>query len=446
MEHAAAQLGRIEVQASLGHDVDQVHRQQTAQAGMLQGVGCAVVEGRAGGGAVEAVLAVAGAAGDRRQGDERVGGAPLAQVHLDRLQVPAVAEAAGDEVQREALQGPGGGQGLAHRAAMAEQLGPIGPGGGKAAALVGLPVRPAQHLLVAGEQFHRARPGGAGVDRALHTRRAERLSPLQPGLRQRPLLGHQLPPARRRHRQLLQGLAQQPAPFSSPVLRQLQRRQRQAGIALTAEALVQFHHQLLQLGVGLPQLGTGLGQVVQAVHQGAAGGMGHAAAREQLAATRLAPPVGQGRVAAQQRHLQPFAQLPFQVAHHKAADEAAARAQQFADPAEQGRALQQLGGERPVGGVVGVEQVQAAAGVGGGHARQQLQHRIHHQFAEGFAAGVHHANAGVTQAHQREQLALLVVVGAGHQFHLAALQRQRGHQQHVHIRRRLGVQPPPVRL
>ena len=206
------------------------------------------------------------------------------------------------------------------------------------------------------------------------------------------------------------------------------------GIALAAEALIELHHALAQLGVGFPELGGGFAQVVEVVGEGRAGRVGHAAAGEQLAAAGLAAPIAQGWIGAQQRHLQPLRELAFQVAHHKAVDEAAPRPQQLGDAPQQGRPLQQLGGEGPVGGVVGVDQVQPPPRVGGGHPRQQLQHRIHHQLPQRFAGGIHHAHPRVPQPDQRKQLALLVVVGAGHQVDLVLVHRQRRHHQHVHIR------------
>ena len=186
--------------------------------------------------------------------------------------------------------------------------------------------------------------------------------------------------------------------------------------------------------MGLPEVGGGLRQVVEAVGEGRAGGMGYAAAGKQLPAAGLAAPVAQGRVGAQQGHLQPLRQLPLQIAHHKAVDEAAPWPQQLGNAGQQGRPLQQLGGEGPAGGVVGIEQVQPPPRMGGGQARQQLQHRIHHQLPQGLAGGVNHAHPRIPQSHQGEQLPLLVVVGPGHQVDLALVHRQRRHHQHIHIR------------
>jgi hypothetical protein len=92
---------------------------------------------------------------------------------------------------------------------------------------------------------------------------------------------------------------------------------------------------LALLCVGFPNLGGGFAQVVEVVGETRAGRVWHAAAGEQLAAAGLAAPIAQGRIGAQQLH---------------------------------------------------------------------LQHRIHHQLTQRFAADLHHA--------------LLVVVGAGYQVDL----------------------------
>ena len=151
--------------------------------------------------------------------------------------------------------------------------------------------------------------------------------------------------------------------------------------------------------------------------------MGHTAARKQLTAARFAAPIAEGWISTQEGNLQHFREPFFELRHHKAADEAAARAQQLADAAEQGRPFQQFFGERAVGGVVGVEQVQPPAGVGGGNAWHQLEHRIHHQLRQQLAGHVDRPHARIPQADQRKQLALFVVVGAGHQRHQGTVHR-----------------------
>jgi len=174
--------------------------------------------------------------------------------------------------------------------------------------------------------------------------------------------------------------------------------------------------------------------------------MGHAATREQGAAASFAAPVAQGRVGAEQRHLQHLREPFLQLGHHKAADEAAARAQQIADAAQQGGPFEQLGGEGAVGGVVGIEQVQAPAGMGGGHTRHQLEHRIHHQFRQQLAGHVDGAHAGIAQPHQRKQLPFLVVMGASDQGHQRLLHRERGHHQHIELAAIAVVLTAPVGL
>ena len=90
--------------------------------------------------------------------------------------------------------------------------------------------------------------------------------------------------------------------------------------------------------------------------------------------------------------------------------------------------------------------MQAAAGMGGGHPRQQFQHRIHYQVRQGFACGVDNPHPWIAQPHQGEQLAFLVVMGAGHQGDLAAIHRQGGHHQHIQLQPLGGGVPTPLGL
>ena len=219
MKHTAPQAGGVVVEIGLGHDVHQISRQQPPQLGVTEGVGGAVVKRMAGGGHKQAAIWIQLAGGDRPQGHVGVGGAALAQVHLNRLHIPAAIDLAGNEIHRIALQAPFTGQGLTHRPAMAHQLQPVGIGGRKATTQVGLPARTPQDLLVGGEHLHRP----TGINRALHTRRAERLAAFQPGLHQGTGAAHQLAPGERRHRQGLQGLADHPAPFGPGERGQLER-------------------------------------------------------------------------------------------------------------------------------------------------------------------------------------------------------------------------------
>ena len=197
--------------------------------------------------------------------------------------------------------------------------------------------------------------------------------------------------------------------------------------------------------MGFPQLGGGFGEVVEVVGQGATGRMGHAAAGKQLAAASLAAPMAQGRIGAQERHLQQLRQPLFQLGHHITGQEAAARPQQLLDARQQGRTLQQFFGERAVGGVVGIKQVQAPAGVGGGHPGQQLEHRIHHQFGQQLAGHIDGPHPRIAQPNQGKQLALLVVVGAGHQGHLGRIHGERGHHQQIKVDAVAVVLPAPLR-
>ena len=266
----------------------------------------------------------------------------------------------------------------------------------------------------------------AGVDRALDAGGAELVAPQQPSLHQGSLLGQQLPPLGRRHRQAFQRLAQQPAAFGRAAFGQGQGLELQRRVALAAEALVELDDAALQIRMGLPQLRRHLRQAVEVMHQAAAGRMGYAAAGEQLTAARLAAPVAQSRISAQQRHLQQLGEALFQLGDHVAGDEAAARPEQLLDAGQQGGALQQLFGQRPAGGIVGVKQVQPLAGMGGGHTGQQLQHRIHDQIGQQLAGDVDHPHAGIPQPDQGEELPLLVVVGSGDQLELGPVDRQRG--------------------
>ena len=147
--------------------------------------------------------------GEGAEGHVGVGGAPLAQVHLNRLDIPVSCNAAGDEIHPEAFQGTFGGQGLTHSQAVVHQHPAVGAIGRKAAAEVGLATWSAEDLFMGGEHLHRA----AGMDEPLHARGAQALPSLQPGLHQGPLLRHPLPPAQRRHWEGFQSLPQPLSPF-----------------------------------------------------------------------------------------------------------------------------------------------------------------------------------------------------------------------------------------
>ena len=200
------------------------------------------------------------------------------------------------------------------------------------------------------------------------------------------------------------------------------------------------------MGIPFPKLRRHLSQVVQLVHQGAAIGMGEAAAGKELPAARLAAPVAQGWIGAEQGHLQPHRQLLLELRHHVAGDKTLARAQLFGDAGQQGGALQQLGGEGPRRAVVGVEELEAAAGVGGGHARQELQHRIHHQIGQQLAGDVNHAHPRIPQANQGKELALFVVHRPGDQVELGRIHREGGHHEQIDIQGAAAMLLAPGRL
>jgi hypothetical protein len=101
------------------------------------------------------------------------------------------------------------------------------------------------------------------------------------------------------------------------------------------------------------------------------------------------------------------------------------------DASQQGGPLQQLGGKGPLGGVGGVKQLQATAGMGGGHAREQFEHRIHHQLGQLGAGEIDDARLWISQPDQLKQLALLVVVGPGDLGQFPRLKRKRGHHQQI---------------
>ena len=131
---------------------------------------------------------------------------------------------------------------------MPHQVEAIGRIGREGAAQVGLAAGATKDLLVGGEHIHAT----TGVDGALHTRRAELLATLQPGLHQGALLGEQLAPLARGHRQGVQCLANALAPFAAAQFVQLEGFQLKRRIALAAEPLVQFHHAAPQAGMGFP--------------------------------------------------------------------------------------------------------------------------------------------------------------------------------------------------
>ena len=238
MKHTAAQAGWIVVKAGLGHDVDQVGREQAPQLGVDQVVGGAVVERLARGRQKQPRGGIELAGGDRPQGHVGMGGAALAQVHLDGLHIPNPVDPPGDEIHRVALKAALLSQGFAHGLAMAHQRHPVGVVCGKTTAQVGLAAGTAQDLFMGGQHIHPA----ARMDRALHAGGTQGLAALKPGFHQGTLLHHQLPPGGRRHRQLLQGRANHPSPFPRREPLQLERFQFKRGIALAAEALIELHH------------------------------------------------------------------------------------------------------------------------------------------------------------------------------------------------------------
>ena len=173
--------------------------------------------------------------------------------------------------------------------------------------------------------------------------------------------------------------------------------------------------------------------------------MGHPAAGKELAASGLAAPIAQGWIGAQQGHLQHLRELLFQLGHHVAGDEAPPRPQHVLDARQQGWPLEQFFRERAVGRIVSIKEMQAPAGMGSGHPRQELQHRIHHQIGQQLAGDINGPNPGIAQANQGEELALLVVVGPRHEGHLGGIHGERRHHEQIEIRPVAVVLPAPFR-
>ena len=142
-----------------------------------------------------------------------MGGAALAQIYFNCLQIPVAPEAAGNEIHRIALQATLQCQGIAHRLAIPHQLQAIASIRWKATALVGLATGASEDLLVGGEHFNLA----TGIDRALHTGGTKCLSTLQPSLNKGSLLNKQLAPRAGRHGQQFKARANQPTPFGRAI-------------------------------------------------------------------------------------------------------------------------------------------------------------------------------------------------------------------------------------
>ena len=97
-------------------------------------------------------------------------GAALAQVDLNGLEVPVVAEAAGNEVHGITLQCPFRRQCLTDSLPIGHQGQPIALVAGKSAAQVGLAARSSQNLFMGGKHLHPGVPPLATrIDRSLHT-------------------------------------------------------------------------------------------------------------------------------------------------------------------------------------------------------------------------------------------------------------------------------------
>ena len=113
-----------------------------------------------------------------------MGGAAFAQVDLDGLEIPAIAETPGQPVHREMIQGPQRSQSLANRLPPAQQLDPVGRIGRELTTEIYLAGLTAEMLLMGGEHLHPP----TGMDQPLHAGGGDRLTTLQPFLHQCPLI------------------------------------------------------------------------------------------------------------------------------------------------------------------------------------------------------------------------------------------------------------------
>ena len=83
------------------------------------------------------------------------------------------------------------------------------------------------------------------------------------------------------------------------------------------------------------------------------------------------------------------------------------------DAGQQGGALQQLFGQRTVGGVIGVKELETPPGMGSGDTGQELEDRIDHQLGQQLAGDIDRPDPGIPKPNQRKQLPLLVMVRTG---------------------------------
>ena len=94
-----------------------------------------------------------------------MGGAPFAQVHFNRLQMPAITKAAGQPINGEMIQGTEAGQFSPHGQPPTLQLSAVVIASRELTSQIGLPAGAAQQLLMGGEHLHLT----AGMDHSLHT-------------------------------------------------------------------------------------------------------------------------------------------------------------------------------------------------------------------------------------------------------------------------------------
>src|SRR5215212_1905210 len=147
-----ALLGRaVEVEAVVHGDVDQVVGGQALVVGTLEVVGGVVVAGFGRRGAVQAVVRVVGAVGQEAQDQVRVRGAALPQVDLDGGMLPTFTAPDRDEVDGEPPEGAAFPEHLPHPLSSLLYITAVLGVRGKSATEEDLAGRPAQDLIVRGD-------------------------------------------------------------------------------------------------------------------------------------------------------------------------------------------------------------------------------------------------------------------------------------------------------
>ena len=303
-------------------------------------------------------------------------------------------------------------------------LAPVVCRGGEAAAEEGLAGTAAEHLVMGRYQFDLAER----IDSELCRGRvlAGAVHPLlDDALRFRELAAVVLPAfaarleAKRRGQALVDpALQRRRVPRRRPV-------EVEHGIALAGEALVELHDRAperrpaeLQRGQRLDNV-AGVAKALRAVGETDAGGPKHATR------AALAPQSDQCRVAGIQRDAEAHRQRPLErtrIEHRQVGDRRVADL--LEQSSQQGRAIEDLGGQGRQRVIAGAHQYQTPTRVRGGHVAQQAQVVLHDGGIQWPAGQQDEARAGHPQQTEHAQVALLVVERAANPRQLLGIEAQ----------------------